>query len=328
MKKIIFYVLISVCGFTAIAQQSALIKLSQPGSGSVSYIFATSHHKNIIQYDIENALEKIIQNVNAITFDWLQDDIQRQKMFEIMQFKGDDNVKKIYKREDNIRYELMVMDKLKSDVENYAHTQPLYTTQLFRNLDHAGGIDFQNNIIFQLALNESKPVLSILSVRQMEEIIYLMDFETQAAVLSNYVNNAEKFTGTDDENLKHYLNGNLDAIAQNIIAVQYAAYLNITENKKSEIVLNKIMTTATQQSILFVIDAGLLGGNNGILKKLSDAGFIYEPLNIKMLKNGMTENENAEVPEVSADNFPVLQITEPAIQNATVIIRTDTMKAF
>ncbi|MBC8046207.1 MAG: hypothetical protein H7Y00_05380 [Fimbriimonadaceae bacterium] len=88
------------------------------------------------------------------------------------------------------------------------------------------------------------------------------------------------------------------------------------------------MTTATQQSILFVIDAGLLGGNNGILKKLSDAGFVYEAVNIKMLKNGMTENDNAEVPEVNADNFPVLQITEPAIQNATVIIRTDTMKAF
>ncbi|MFN0276428.1 MAG: TraB/GumN family protein [Chitinophagales bacterium] len=317
-KLFIFFTTLFFC-LQGFAQQGILLKITPPGGTTSSYIFATFEHKEIVNYNFENVIEPVMGMVNTVVFDWLEDEAQRAKMMEIMQFKEDQNLKKIYDRDDNIRYELMVMDKLKGEVAAYAKTQPLHTLQLFRERDFGQGVEYQDNVIFQMALNASKPIISVLNPRSIEEIVYTMDFKTQAEILSNYVNNVSAFLTNDDENLMRYLNGDLQEIAINTETLQSESYINTFLNKKIELVFNKVVLLSAQQAALFVIDGELLGGSRGILKKLENENFMITPEYRTITKNANQENSLEET--VAPDKFPTLTIQEftPASGNVKII---------
>lgn len=324
MKAISFLFVMMIAGAGALfAQQqgSILVKVTPAGSANSSWIFATSENKNISDYHFENTLSGIIPNVNAVVFDWLQDEAQQKKMFEIMQFKGSRELKSVYKREDNIRYELMIMDKMQSDVQKYANTQPLYTMQLLRDKDHDGGTGYQNGVIFQLALNESKPVLSILNARLIEPIITAVSYEGQARILSNYVNRADAFIQADEDNLLQYLNGNADAIDKNNAGLQHPLYMDSIQPYIIAQLYEKITEYAAAQSALFVINADYLGGDAGIFKKLKDAGYTIEPQYFIMSKNDeATASTEESGDQMQADHFPDLQIQNTTAETRDVKI--------
>lgn len=324
MQQTILLFLCSLFSLQIQAQQSILLKITPPGNSQPSYILASFEHAEISQYDVQQAVSPLISNVNTVVFDWLQDDAQREKMFEIMQMKEEHSLKKLYSREDNIRYELMVMDKLKSEVSAYAETQPLYTMQLFREKDFAEGVGYVNNAVFQLALQYSKPVISVLNARSVEEIVHTIDFDTQAKIVSNYINNAAAFKTADDENLLRYLNGDIQGITESYHTLQPAEYKHTFSDKKAELVFNKILLLSAQQSTFFVIDAELLGGESGIVQKLLNKGFSATSEYI-ILKR--TENYSASSSEnIQADNFPPLILTASTQSKATSkVLHTDSL---
>jgi hypothetical protein len=320
MLKKLFFCTLFLLPCCVLAQQSMLLKIQAPESETASYIFATTQHKDVAQYNISEPLLPVIQSVNTVVFDWLQDETQRQKMFDIMQLKEEQSLKKIYSREDNIRYELMVINKLKTEVAQVANTQPLYTMQLFRDVDYANGAGFQNNTTFQLALEASKPVISIFNPRVLEEIFVGIDYETQAKILSGYVNNADAILAMENANLLRYVNGDFDGMHNAAVSLFPAAYYANYLNKKIEIIYSKIASFTTQQSVLFVLEAEVLGGENGLLKKLEAAGYVFTTLPASLQSNSSVQHHVQQTKET--DHFPTLHLADPVYTTSDVKIFT------
>ena len=314
-----FYVALITVLFQAplFAQESLLWKLTTPNSRLTSYILASTELPGVENYDIITPATKVIEKVNAVAFFNAPDETDAQNIPVFMKAQGDNTLKGYYKREDRIRFELMVADKLKDNIENYYTYKPLYILELFRDKDHAAGLDYQQVILMDIALNQQKPVLSLLTIRQIAGVMDLMDYSTQAAVLSNYVNNADRFVDGDDEKFQYYKSQSMSDYLRIINNSEQEAYLSVMIGSMNDLLMKKVDPLCQQQSTLFVIDADLLPGEFGLLKKLQDRGysvsaepFAYNAYTADQHPDNNSKNNDTDTmpSHIPADYFPLFDI--------------------
>ncbi|HNA57383.1 MAG TPA: TraB/GumN family protein, partial [Chitinophagales bacterium] len=191
--RILVLLLLAVATNVLSAQESLLWKVTSPNGKFTSYILCSTELPGVENYDIITPATPIISKVNTVAFFNVPDAAEIQNIPTFMKAPGDNTLKGYYKREDRIRFELMVADKLKENIETYYAYKPLYTLQLMREKDHAAGLDYQQTILLDIALQQKKPTLSLMTIRQIAGVMDLMDFNTQATVLSNYINTASLY---------------------------------------------------------------------------------------------------------------------------------------
>lgn len=306
-SKKYFLIFCFVFSFYALFSQNyVLTKIHKPGSLYASYLFLTIENKDIPEYDIISPLQQIFPLVNMVAFDFYLDGEQRLNMFDIMQFQGDQSLKKTYNRDDNIRYEIMVENKLKTDLQKLINTEPLYLMDLFKNVDHGMGVGYQNELIYLSAINKTKPIVSVLDIRQLEKIYFAVNFDTQAAVLSNYINNAEKFLAADEKSFNFYLNGDADAAVQSVNMLQLEDYFTSVQSVKNHLVFDAFLKMAEEKNNLFIADIFSAGGTDGILQLFKNEGYEIEPVYALLKKNNQLNAD--EIQDTEPDNFPELRM--------------------
>jgi uncharacterized protein YbaP (TraB family) len=255
----------------SVAQQSVLIRWVPENSSTASYILGVLHHENSTSYSLSNVPDEVFPLVNSVAFEWLPETYELEQAFTVMQLREDKSLKKTYKREDNIRYELMILNTLQENVDKYAKVTPLFTMQVFREHFMGAGRSYQEQQLYQYALDNTKPVLSLLSQRQIAEQMFLMDFETQAEVLSAYVNNQESFQLFESDKWQLYKQQDISTLALAVAGVEHPAYLQTMRTGLNQILVEKMRFLSSNQSVLYVLDVERLGGEGGILSMLRSA---------------------------------------------------------
>lgn len=320
LRNIVLYIFTGLLIQAANAQESLLWKVTSPDGKYNSYVLASTTLPGVENYDIASGTAAVMDKVNTVAFFNVPDQSEIQNIPVFMKSSGDNTLKGYYKREDRIRFELMVNDKLKTSPENYYGFKPLYVLQLFKEKDHAAGADFQQTILMDIALQQSKPTLSLITIRQIAGIMDQMDFSTQAMVLSSYVNNIQTYLDADAEKFNAYVQQSLTDYIKVVNSAEQSAYINVMLNNMNDFLLKKIEPLSSQQSVLYVLDADLVAGESGILKKLKSRGFIVaaEPLSIKLYAGNAPQlgdknnNATASVTSNIPDDFPEMTLT-PAI---------------
>lgn len=302
------------------AQESLLWKVTAPNGRYTSYILASTELPGVENYDIITPATKVIEKVNTVAFFNVPDAAEIQNIPVFMKAPGDNTLKGYYKREDRIRFELMIGDKLKENIENYYGLKPLYILELFRDKDHAAGLDYQQTILMDIALNQKKPTLSLLTIRQIAGVMDLMDYNTQAIVLSNYVNNVNVFADADAEKFQYYKSQSMSDYLRVINSSEQESYISVMIGSMNDLLIKKMDPLCQQQSALYVIDADLLPGEFGLLKKLQSRGYAVaaEPFDYKAYSTDqrpdlstMNTDPNAMASNIPADDFPSFMV-QPA----------------
>lgn len=321
LRNIALYLFISLMAHIANAQESLLWKVTSPDGKFTSYILCSTELSGAENYDVATGAAEIMEKVNTVAFFNVPDPTEIQNIPVFMKSPGDNTLKGYYKREDRIRFELMVNDKLKSSPENYYSLKPLYVLSLLKEKDHAAAVDFQQTILLDIALQQSKPTLSMVTIRQIAGVMDQMDFSTQATVLSNYVNNIQSYLDGDAEKFNAYVQQSLTDYMKVVNSSEQPAYINVMLSGMNDLLLKKIEPLSTQQSVLYVLDAELVSGESGIIKKLRNKGFgvVAEPFNLKLYSgnnpqitgNANPNNATASISNIP-DDFPSLTIM-PAI---------------
>lgn len=317
LKNIALYLFFALLTNFIQAQESLLWKVVSPDGKFTSYVLCSSELSGVENYDIATNAALVMDKVNTVAFFNVPDQAEIQNIPVFMKNAGDNTLKGFYKREDRIRFELMVTDKLNEPVENFYIYKPLYLLQLLKDKDHSAGADFQQTILLDIALQQAKPTLSMVTIRQIAGVMEEMDFNTQATVLSSYINGIQTYLDADAEKFNAYVTQSLSEYAKVINSAEQSSYIYVMINNLNELLMKKIETLSTQQSALFILDADLVGGEAGILKKLKNKGYSVsaEPFNLSLYSGDNIPNvtntngiNNAVVSNVP-DEFPILNTT-------------------
>lgn len=316
LRKFILNIFILISACLVNAQESLLWKITSPDGKLTSYVLSTTELPGVENYDIATPAAEIMNEVNTVAFFSVPDVSEIENIPIYMKSSGGNTLKGFYKREDRIRFELMVSEKLRDNVENYHTTKPLYILQLFREKDHAAGLLYQQTILLDIALQKAKPTLSMLTIRQIGSTMDGMDFQSQAFILSDYVNNVKTFRDADAKKFNAYTRQSLSEYASIINSTEQSGYINVMINDINDLLIKKIEALSTQQTVLYVLNTDLVGGESGILKKLRNKGFgvVAEPFNYTSatsatIKNNTTENNSNNTIVTSTqttfpDDFP------------------------
>jgi uncharacterized protein YbaP (TraB family) len=317
MRTIAYTLLLVALSVSAQAQESLLWKVVSPDGKFTSYVLASSELPGIENYDIASGASKIMDKVNTVAFFNVPDPNEIQNIPVFMKNTDDNTLKGYYKREDRIRFELMITEKLLSSPGNYYNFKPLYLLQLLKEKDHASGVGFQQTILQDIALQQAKPTLSLVTIRQIAGVMDEMDFNTQATVLSSYINGIQTYLDSDAEKFNAYVQQSTKEYAKVINSAEQSAYIFVMINNMNELLIKKIAELSKQQSLLYIIDADLVAGEAGLLKKLTNRGFAVSPesfeLKLYSSNNRPTigqnnSNANDVISNTVPDDFPELYV--------------------
>jgi len=311
MRPALFLLLITA-GFNVFAQQSVLWKISSANSPSPSYILCTTDISGIENYDIITPAAAVMDKVNTVAFYCIPDESDKQNIPTLMGAEDERTLKGYYKREDRIRLELMVRDKLNADIESYYALKPVYLLQLFKEKDHKAGAGYIQSSLFTTAIQKTKPTLSLLTIRQIASAMDEIDFETQAFILSNYLSTVNTFLESETKKIQYYKNQSLTDFASEFYASEQDAYIDFFVNGISEMLLKKVDALSAQQSVLYVVDAEFAAGERGLLTKLKTKGYTVtaEVFTLKQRDSNSTQNTVVNTPTTSSngepDGFPTI----------------------
>jgi len=316
LKNITLCFLFVSLAFSVSAQESLLWKVVSPDGKYTSFVLATTELPGIENYDIATGASQIMNKVNTVAFFNVPDATEIQNIPVFMKNSGDNTLKGYYKREDRIRFELMVTEKLKESVENYYTFKPLYLLQLLKEKDRAAGVAFQQTILQDIALQQTKPTLSMLTIRQIGSVMDEMDFNAQATVLSSYINGIETYLDADAEKFNAYVQQSTSEYAKVVNSAEQSAYIYVMVNTMNELLMKKVEALSTQQSVLYILDADLVAGEAGLLKKLRNKGYAVsaETFNLKLYSGdnmptiGQNNNATANISNTIPDDFPELYV--------------------
>ncbi len=308
-KYLYTILLFVICTIYANAQESILWKITKPENPEASYVLCTSDLSGAENYDIITPIAPVMDMVNTVGFFYIPDASDKQNIPTLMGAEDEKTLKGFYKRDDRIRFELMVRDKLNADVENLYTLKPLYIMQLFKEKDHKNGAGFMQNALFDLSLQKTKPTLSLLTLRQIGTAMDGIDFETQAFILSNYMATVTNYLETDTKKFQFYKNQQLSEFAKEFYALEQDAYLETYINNINELIIKKIEVLSPQQSVLYITDAEFAAGEAGLLTKLKNRGYTVSAQPVSLLQRDISKpidqvivtNQNSYTPP---DNFP------------------------
>lgn len=303
-SRYFFWLALLLLSLPSRAQESVLVRWVPENSGTPSYILAILHNTEAARYPLSNVPYEVFPLVNTVAFEWLEESYETEQAKEIMQLREELNLKRYLERDDNIRYELFIINNLQENVEQYAGLMPFYTMQLFRDFLRGEGRTYQEELLYQYALEETKPVLSMLSMRNIAEYMATVPSEQQADVLSRFVNDQDLFATYEHDKAGLYRNQSLTELGLLVTGTEHPAWLQAMRTRVNRDLVAQMMELSAGQSVLYILDAERIGGPGGIVPLLLEEGAEVSDMPFTLSSDAEIEEYYTGTNELQADQFP------------------------
>lgn len=303
-SRYFFWLALLLLSLPSRAQESVLVRWVPENSGTPSYILAILHNTEAARYPLSNVPYEVFPLVNTVAFEWLEESYETEQAKEIMQLREELNLKRYLERDDNIRYELFIINNLQENVEQYAGLMPFYTMQLFRDFLRGEGRTYQEELLYQYALEETKPVLSMLSMRNIAEYMATVPSEQQADVLSRFVNDQDLFATYEHDKAGLYRNQSLTELGLLVTGTEQPAWLQAMRTRVNRDLVAQMMELSAGQSVLYILDAERIGGQGGIVPLLLEEGAEVSDMPFTLSSDAEIEEYYTGTNELQADQFP------------------------
>ena len=292
MKR--FLTLLLVIATTLGAQAQLLWKVSGNGLDKPSYLFGTYHLASLGIKDSIAALPQVQQDVQQVYGEVIMADMMKpetlMKMQQQMMLPADTTLKSLFTPEEFKVVSQAVQEYMKVDIALLDRMKPAalfqQLTVLFY-LKHTPGYNPQEQLdasFQQDATKAGKKVGGLETVQSQLDILFNKPLRRQAEDLYCFLSNPAKAERQAKELIAAYAVQDLDTIIR-LMEEKEGTKCDPTPEEMAQLLYNRnhnwvgqmpdIMQTAPT---LFVIGAGHLPGEQGLIKLLQGKGYTVEPL--------------------------------------------------
>jgi uncharacterized protein YbaP (TraB family) len=284
MKCLVALLFLSIYSYSQSTKSSLLWEIKGPQQTKSSYIFGTMHLMDEAHFYFPKKLEKLVSTVDAVCLEI--GDVQHTLINpELLMLKEGSFLTKLTETQiDSLCSWAKIQLLMEKDqfIANFSKAKPFLIFQLILQNELPNSLQSQEikmeemlatkkknttigleTIESQLALFDSLPVNS--------QINLIM---TELADVSNVLTN---FKLTQE----NYLMQDVDKIHEELMKDITDPYFNFKFiDERNANWIQKIKKLTANQSILFAVGAGHLGGEKGVLKLLEKEGFTITPIQL------------------------------------------------
>lgn len=131
----------------------------------------------------------------------------------------------------------------------------------------------------QRALNQEKEILGLETPKEQTEIFDNIPYEVQAEELMRVLNEEDEMADLFGQMISNYKEENInrmyDLMLENMSDDTQEEFLLVNRNKKW---IPKMTVFSKDKSTFFAVGAGHLGGENGVIQLLNEAGYTVRPV--------------------------------------------------
>ena len=292
MKR--FITLLLVVAATLGAQAQLLWKVSGNGLDKPSYLFGTYHLASLGIKDSIAALPQVQQDVQQVYGEIIMADMMKpetlMKMQQQMMLPADTTLKSLFTPEEFETISQAVKEYMQVDIALLDRMKPAALSQqltVLFYLKHTPGYNPQEQLdasFQQDATKAGKKVGGLETVQSQMDILFNKPLRRQAEDLYCFLSNPAKAERQAKELIAAYAAQNLDTVLR-LLEEKEGTKCDPTPEEMAQLLYDRnhnwvgqmpdIMQTA---STLFVIGAGHLPGEQGLIKLLQGKGYTVEPL--------------------------------------------------
>ena len=292
MKR--FITLLLVVAATLGAQAQLLWKVSGNGLDQPSYLFGTYHLASLGIKDSIAALPQVQHDVQQVYGEVIMADMMKpetlMKMQQQMMLPADTTLKSLFTPEEFETISQAVKEYMQVDIALLDRMKPAALSQqltVLFYLKHTPGYNPQEQLdasFQQDATKAGKKVGGLETVQSQMDILFNKPLRRQAEDLYCFLSNPAKAERQAKELIAAYAAQNLDTVLR-LLEEKEGTKCDPTPEEMAQLLYDRnhnwvsqmpdIMQTA---STLFVIGAGHLPGEQGLIKLLQGKGYTVEPL--------------------------------------------------
>ena len=292
MKR--FITLLLVVAATLGAQAQLLWKVSGNGLDKPSYLFGTYHLASLGIKDSIAALPQAQQDVQQVYGEVVMADMMKpetlMQMQQQMMLPADTTLKSLFTPEEFETISQAVKEYMQVDIALLDRMKPAALSQqltVLFYLKHTPGYNPQEQLdasFQQDATKAGKKVGGLETVQSQMDILFNKPLRRQAEDLYCFLSNPAKAERQAKELIAAYAAQNLDTVLR-LLEEKEGTKCDPTPEEMAQLLYDRnhnwvgqmpdIMQTA---STLFVIGAGHLPGEQGLIKLLQGKGYTVEPL--------------------------------------------------
>ena len=292
MKR--FLTLLLVIATTLGAQAQLLWKVSGNGLDKPSYLFGTYHLASLGIKDSIAALPQVQQDVQQVYGEVIMADMMKpetlMKMQQQMMLPADTTLKSLFTPEEFETISQAVKEYMQVDIALLDRMKPAALSQqltVLFYLKHTPGYNPQEQLdasFQQDATKAGKKVGGLETVQSQMDILFNKPLRRQAEDLYCFLSNPAKAERQAKELIAAYAAQDLDTVLR-LMEEKEGTKCDPTPEEMAQLLYDRnhnwvgqmpdIMQTAPT---LFVIGAGHLPGEQGLIKLLQGKGYTVEPL--------------------------------------------------
>jgi uncharacterized protein YbaP (TraB family) len=261
---------------TAFAQQDKglLYEISGNELTKPSYVFGTFHIMCAEDYLMSEIIKQKFTEQVVLELD-MDDPQMMVQMQQQMFMKDGKSLKDLLSKEDYDEIGNYFTDSLKIPFQMLDKVKPFaLTSMLYPKILGCPIQSFEMDFV-KLGKAEKKEILGLETVTDQMGVFDAIPYQKQAEDLVGAIEDMDDSKAEFDKLVATYKTEDIDAIAK-IIAEEdngYAEYTDILLNNRNQNWIAKISDFAKKKSTFFAVGAGHLGGKEGVVNLLREAGY-------------------------------------------------------
>ena len=282
MKFLIVSVFLSFLSFAQSNTSSLLWEIQGPKQDKASYIFGTMHLMDDAHFYFPKKLEKLVSTVDAVCLEI--GDVQHTLINpELLMLKEGSFLTKLSEMQMDTLCSWakikLLMDK-DQFIINFSKAKPFLIYQLILQNELPDHLQSQEIKIEEiLATKKKKMTLGLETIESQLALFDSIPAVSQINLIMTELAELSKVLTNFNLTQENYLLQDVDNIHKELMKDIQDPYFNLKFiDERNASWVEKIMPMTANQSVLFAVGAGHLGGENGLLNLLRKQGYSVKPM--------------------------------------------------
>jgi uncharacterized protein YbaP (TraB family) len=284
MKFLIVFVFLSFLSFAQSNTSSLLWEIQGPKQDKASYIFGTMHLMDDAHFYFPKKLEKLVSTVDEVFLEI--GDVQHTLINpELLMLKEGSFLTKLSEMQMDTLCSWakiqLLMDK-DQFITNFSKAKPFLIYQLILQNELPDHLQSQEIKIEEiLATKKKKKSLGLETIESQLALFDSIPAVSQVNLIMTELAELSKVLTNFKLTQENYLLQDVDKIHEELMKDIQDPYFNLKFiDERNAAWVKKIMPLTANQSVLFAVGAGHLGGENGLLNLLKKQGYSVKPIQL------------------------------------------------
>jgi hypothetical protein len=284
MKCLVALLFLSIYSYSQSTKSSLLWEIKGPQQTESSYIFGTMHLMDEAHFYFPKKLEKLVSTVDAVCLEI--GDVQHTLINPaLLMLKEGSFLAKLSETQiDSLCNWAKIQLLMEKDqfIANFSKAKPFLIFQLILQNELPNSLQSQEiKMEEMLATKKKKTTIGLETIESQLALFDSLPVNSQINLIMTELADVSNVLTNFKLTQENYLMQDVDKIHEELMKDITDPYFNFKFiDERNANWIEKIKKLTANQSILFAVGAGHLGGDNGVLKLLEKEGFTITPIQL------------------------------------------------